>query len=140
MPLTPTQLLVPRVLAIGTNQGEFIWPDSHYQSGMILTDVDGWYTLIGYPLVRPIKCEVAHEFQNLFRPLEWWEMREPGQMPEYVKQLDMIHPSKNWELVNGRWRFEYGPFGRQFIDGKMQPATNEQYIRYVDAIRGFPNS
>lgn len=137
--MTPTELLQPRVLAIGTEDGTPNYPRSEVKSGDILTLTPNPYSYITEYGVSVTKTEVD-DFPSHYRPLEWWEMREPEQMPEYVKQLDMIHPSKNWELVNGRWRFEYGPFGRQFIDGKMQPATNEQYIRYVDAIRGFPNS
>lgn len=101
MPLTVDELLIPRFIVRGTKEGTKNYPKSPFLSGQIIAmkrkttrfpimgenNSENWETDIdkkggGFDLYSITFFE---EFPSLFHPLEWWEMRTPEQMPDYVK-------------------------------------------------------
>ena len=90
MPLIKTELLIPRVLCIGTKEGEPNYPDSPFNTNDVLTFIkikDGtkWYRKIGDINKTHIHEIYIIRFSNLFKPLPWWYGRTVEEMPQYVK-------------------------------------------------------
>ena len=110
--MTVEELMMPRVMAIGTKEGETNYPSSPFKSGEILVESNKTHT---YPIYTK-QCDVLQkdgedyldiyirlskskmflpkgeieQYPHLFRPLQWWEFRELEDMPEYVKMNDEI--------------------------------------------------
>ena len=142
MPLTKEQLLIPRVMCIGKRNTARNPFGIFYTENDILTqgrDIMMWDSEDrGEVYFDPDWVEMM---PHLFKRLKWHEKRDVKEMPEYIKQLDIVHPAKNWNLLEDcRWVFEFGHFGKQTIDDKMLPATQEQYNNYIDNIRGKLNT
>jgi hypothetical protein len=139
MPLTPTELLIPRVLAIGTEPGTPIWPGSQmyadsFRTGQVTTlSVDG---IFGNCFVDNMRMEWYMKkflmYPNCFRPLEWWEMREPGQMPLYLKHGENGKVRKVKEYSTGEVLtlaiFEGGRFRR--LTKEWIPCDESEYLEY----------
>jgi hypothetical protein len=87
MAMTKEQLLIPRVMCVGTKEGTQNFPGSDYLTGTILEpdgkDAKGIYY---YRLKNRlfIYIDEVENYPNCFRPMPWWEGRKPEDMPEYV--------------------------------------------------------
>lgn len=138
MPLTKEQLLVPRVLCIGTDEGKPNYPGSQLKTGDIITV--GSLIQIGLQVFSAselLLSELCNQFPNCFKPLQWWELRTSEDMPEYVK---FIHDPYIGEIVHVP-SFEKGSTPFEFILGRpkltiqhysfCEPATREEYEEYL---------
>lgn len=117
-----TQLLQPRYKCIARDLtdlfkvGEIIW--FMYDGQMLTRNYgDGSFNYT---------AEFLDEFPHLFRRLEWWEDREEGQIPKYVKWRDIVGIGSGTEM-------EYEmhlPNGNSIVMhiSNYLPATEEEYL------------
>ena len=88
MPLTKQQLLIPRVLCIGTKEGEPNDTSGDFITGDILTQtVKSIHKWKSEKLKHSVYfCDKwIEQFPHLFKPLPWWYGRTVEEMPKYVK-------------------------------------------------------
>lgn len=84
MPLTKQQLLIPRVLCIGTEDGKQNYPKSLFKSGQVLEldnishDGRNCYVVPSYDI------DYFLSYPNCFNPLPWWYGRTVEELPEYL--------------------------------------------------------
>ena len=69
--MTTEELLKPRYLVIADYPG---MDDDGYYIGQVKENIAENY------------CKLLDKYPHLFRRLEWWEMRDEKDMPEYVKR------------------------------------------------------
>lgn len=113
MPLTKEQLLIPRYLCTGT-PGKQIWPGSIWRSGDIIEESK----LHGDLMYCDKDGPRYSDFPHLFKPLRWWEYRQPDDMPEYVKSQETGRVYKRHKTAS------YHGFG---------PATREEYEEHLNS-------
>ena len=132
MPLTKQQLLIPRVLCIGTKEGEPNDTSRDYISGNIITVGD--YLSNSDFLSMKATAEylegLTTKFPHLFRPMEWWEGRSIEDMPLFVK----ITKTGEVKMVE-KYDPEYMSVKfveDEFYDSLMiyTPATEQEYLEY----------
>ena len=124
------KLLKPRFKVIAN------YPKSFYKIGEI---IDTGYELI-YCDTHGAKFT---DYPHLFKKLNWWERREEGDMPKYLKhQMDITTENWNYDIIESwdmknlvgwlnekertccsllSWNPKYGYF----------PATKEEYENYI---------
>ena len=135
--LTPEQLLVPRVLAIGTEPGTPNYPGSNFRTGSVYVLSDKPKGNSEYSW-KGLTVEWFKKYPTLFRHLEWWEFRTAEEMPGYVKFIDFsnkeeVYKVLRWELESGIWRWygegdNRGNFRFWSAEKQYQPATEAEYI------------
>ena len=118
MPLIKTELLIPRVLCIGTKEGEPNDTSRDYISGNIITvgDYLSNSDFLSMKATAEYLGGLVEKFPHLFKPLPWWEKRSPLDMPDYIKNKTAIPVTfskvDEWDAddngkiafcVNGRW-------------------------------------
>ena len=104
MPLTKQQLLIPRVLCIGTKEGEPNFPGSRFMTGDIIEQNGRDYWSIKADAW--LNKTTVEKHPHLFKPLPWWYGRTVEEMPLFVKCIntpDQVHfPDEvfkvNWKL------------------------------------------
>lgn len=134
MPLTKHQLLIPRVLCIGTKEGEPNFPGSRFMAGDIIKQngrdywskkADAW-----------LNKTTVKKHPHLFKPLPWWYGRTVEEMPEYILA------SKTYGIVKvNEWRC-MGELCLALTDDGMlsaanwefEPADESDYELYVSKI------
>ena len=137
MPLTKQQLLIPRVLCIGTEDGKQNYPKSLFKSGQVIEldniSHDGRYCYV----VPSYDIDYFLSYPNCFNPLPWWYGRTVEEMPRYVNTNSVygIRKVKEWAFIKGekldRWRVEdtrgeiYSTF---HLD--ITPADESEYQEY----------
>jgi hypothetical protein len=87
MPLTKQQLLIPRVLCIGGEQGKPNDTSGDYITGDILTQtVKSIHKWKSEKLKHSVYfCDKwIEQFPHLFKPLPWWYGRTVEELPEYL--------------------------------------------------------
>lgn len=154
MPLTKEQLLIPRVMCVGTKEGFEIWPGSSMASDKFVTG--GILTLDTKTIIgtcfkdwtgREWYMAKLNQFPHLFRPMPWWEGRKPEDMPEYVT-VNLLG-SLQWmanEIKTGavykldadfKYNYYKGHYlGIQYNNGGgtlgeyLLPATEQEYLDY----------
>ena len=134
--MTPQELLIPRVLAIGTEPGTPNYPDSLFTSGEVLILWNKYYYKqadgISICTDRKVSKSVVDEYPSLFRPLEWWEHRTPEQMPLYLKHGENGKVRKVKEYSTGEVLtiavFEGGRVRR--LTNEWIPCTEQDYMEY----------
>jgi hypothetical protein len=90
--MTVEELLKPRYKVIAD------YPNSLFEAGEVLTKIEG-ISVYSTGRVGIDAYDVSH-YPHLFRKLEWWEERQPEDMPEYVKGK-----------INGKKVFKVSGFG-----------------------------
>ena len=87
MPLIKTELLIPRVLCIGTKEGEPNDTSRDYISGNIITvgDYLSNSDFLSMKATAEYLGGLVEKFPHLFKPLPWWYGRTVEEMPQYVK-------------------------------------------------------
>lgn len=100
MPLTKQQLLIPRVLCIGGNEGESNYPGSPVKSGDILT-----LTIYGFVYRAEygptLDRDKIAQYPHLFKPLPWWEKIDESELPDLVWQKEDIYRVDKYDLKRG---------------------------------------
>jgi hypothetical protein len=87
--MTPEELLKTRYKVIADypgqcfEKGEIIQGDVAY-----LISGEGWS-----------KKDRMVDYPALFKKLEWWEGREPEEMPDWIKDGDKIYRTKDWKII-----------------------------------------
>lgn len=88
MPLTKEQLLIPRVLCIGTKEGEPNDTRGLWITGEIYTykkhESDGYECYINDANTLAMPMNYPDKFPHLFKPLPWWYGRTVEDMPLYL--------------------------------------------------------
>lgn len=132
---TPEELLKPRYKVIAD------YPGCKFKIGNILTYVREIAQT--YDLWRNEKTgvEIIYSgfgaFPHLFKKLEWWEDREPGEMPEYVKGYDRVYKMVKWtHNACGEYfdEVEQAPNRVMFEMKNIIPATAAEYDEYVKSL------
>ena len=137
MPLSKEQLMIFRVLCIGTEDGKQNYPKSLFKSGQVLEldnishDGRNCYVVPSYDI------DYFLSYPNCFKPLPWWYGRTVEEMPRYVNTNSVygIRKVKEWAFIKGekldRWRVEdtrgeiYSTF---HLD--ITPADESEYQEY----------
>lgn len=118
MPLIKTELLIPRVLCIGTKEGEPNDTSRDYISGNIITvgDYLSNSDFLSMKATAEYLGGLVEKFPHLFKPLPWWYGRTVEELPDYVKQTGMedsagnpvqdvvMKVKKHHSAGNGEWR------------------------------------
>lgn len=104
------------------------------------------------PPIRFYKSEFDR-YPHLFRPLRWWEEREAGMMPEYVKCVKLptgitvdtkhifiegaITRITEWRKSKDSWVLDIFPLFFHFLyyGQFFTPATPTQYERYIKNLK-----
>lgn len=137
--MTPEELPRPRWLRIADYPGMTIG-----DSDKIFTSPD-----ISSPEADAIMRSYYERFPAIYRELQWWEMREPEELPKYVKfttaPLQNPIPTVPLEDFDAETNcFKYRDMRKQFvenageedcwmfvlIDNRWQPATEEEFNAY----------
>lgn len=119
--MTKEQLLKPRYKVIAD------YPESIWEVGKILDRDWGW----NGDDETGFKNHISH-YPHLFRKLDWWEDREPGDMPEYVKDLKtnkifkVADESQDFRIWHTEGEIEF----RFIKNSGYEPATEEEYNAY----------
>jgi len=147
-------LLTPRVICKGTEEGKRNYPGSDFNTGDILVNPDispnHFYKAVDdttFTLGPDIDKTTVEQFPNLFRPLAWYEKRNPENMPEYVrytenhkyashKYNEVVKVTKwvNDESNEGELYFTFendpkddlGVYPEDYV-----PATKDEYVEYI---------
>lgn len=111
----------------------------------VIADYPGNIILVGsvHTVSRETEVAFCDEYQHLFRRLEWWEERQPEEMPEYVKIIrDELHPNEvpyygkvdKWTGLNFLafgFRLSNGSDGIYTHAANTEPATREEYEAFT---------
>ena len=147
--MTPEELLNPRYKVIVD------YPEMECEVGDIfhkLTFDNGNYTYVTNPespLQGYIIGHMIERMPHLFKPLAWWEERQPEEMPKYVKigqtrdededgLVDCIAEIINLSGINGYGKHLYlletikaGKISFLWPIEHLLPATLEEYEAYL---------
>lgn len=144
--MTKEQLLIPRVMVIGTEQGKMNYPGSNFRTGEVLQMYGRWYERENKSPYVSIKASDVAKFPNCFKPLPWWYGRKPEEMPDWVYYISMkgikeVRKVIHWEFFEGHWMWksECGEVGNFFYykdDEQYQPATEQEYLDYIKQKEG----
>jgi len=122
MSLTKEQLLIPRVMCVGTEPGTPNDTSGNWVSGDIYY-LDPWGKGVyksydnGREVSEPLIVHLAQSMPHLFKPLPWWYGRKPEDMPEYVKYHTGSVSKLTKEMI------EYGGI----VLEDYEPATEQEY-------------
>lgn len=124
--MTREELLKPRYKVIAD------YPRSNFNIGDIWPDVAAEWTTkeqIDYTL------EEMSKYPSLFKKLEWWEEREPEDMPEYLKHYDgEVVKVEAWTKDDYSIRPKYWGI-LAFEDHGLLPATKEEFDIYSTQVK-----
>lgn len=108
---TPEELLIPRIKMIAPMPLVF---SCGIEPGQIWHEENGEYRLT---YAHRISANAISKYPHLFKKLEWWEDRDPGDLPEYVKLKERqsytieggerepeVHKIKKHWACNEDWR------------------------------------
>ena len=137
MPLTKQQLLIPRVLCIGGEQGKPNDTSGDYITGDILTQtVKSIHKWKSEKLKHSVYfCDKwIEQFPHLFKPLPWWYGRTVEEMPEYVKNTDILsmNNGKVYKVIKHEDNFVYleARNNPRFHIENFEPADISDYQKY----------
>jgi len=123
--LTKQQLLIPRVLCIGTKEGEPNDTSGDYISGNIITvgDYLSNSDFLSMKATAEYLGGLVEKFPHLFKPLPWWEKRSASEMPDYVKDNNgVVHKVEKLITKDGNsW---------STVSGDIEPADESEYQEY----------
>lgn len=110
-------LMQPRVII------DMDWPGNKMPVGTILI-MTGHNCYVGYGMIY--HESMVHKHPHLFRRLEWWERRKPGEMPEYVKVGNNGKPRKVKRIFRDCFiEFEGGRI--RTLNSKFIPVTTSEF-------------
>jgi hypothetical protein len=136
MPLTKQQLLIPRVLCIGTKEGEPNDTSGDYISGNIITvgDYLSNSDFLSMKATAEYLGGIVEKFPHLFKPLPWWYGRTVEEMPEYVKNTDILsmNNGKVYKVIKHEDNFVYleARNNPRFHIENFEPADISDYQKY----------
>jgi hypothetical protein len=89
------------------------------------------------------KTDIA-KFPHLFRPMPWWEGRQPEDMPEYLRgsgsKGDVFFKVLQWRLcTDSLWQWINSTDGDTFYLQEYctyQPSTSEEYEEFLKQKEG----
>lgn len=134
MSLTKEQLLISRVMCVGTEPGTPNYPGSEFNTGDILMEtIRLLYSKVGQESCR-ISKGMLDRFPHLFRPMPWWEGRKPEDMPEYIK----YGQGAVYKVIEWKENEHYGVYalcerGEDYpliMQPQTSPATEQEYLDY----------
>lgn len=132
MPLTKEQLLIPRVMCVGTEPGTPNDTSGNWITGTICTLSDT-INGTGEPccVVPQYSMKFFSRFPHLFRPMPWYEGRHPEDMPEYIK----YGQGAVYKVIEWKENEHYGVYalcerGEDYpliMQPQTSPATEQEY-------------
>jgi hypothetical protein len=136
---TIEDLLKPRVRVI------LDYPGSPFANGDILiqdlrTLKEVWIRVQEFENIRSDRAWISHEYVRLypeiFKPVQWWEGREPEELPKYVKNAaDKIVFRVEYNFDGHTpsdvktWNVEAPAFWHSLYD--LLPSTKEEYDQHT---------
>jgi hypothetical protein len=132
--MTPDELMKPRFQVIADYPGSLIKPGDLLVDGMI-DNKPVWQQMRNG--IRLSNSVHGPEFYpHLFKLIEWWERRSPEEMPEYVKEGEIVNKAT--------WKTEYKGITMKLDSGEQwratnntmcffEPATLEEYTQYINS-------
>jgi hypothetical protein len=132
--MNPEQLLIKRFECIGTDDAHY--PGSPFNVGDILEmsgDCAGnQRTQSG---VFENSVYMPEWYPLLFKPLKWYQKREPADLPLFVKIKKQVLQVNYWELnKEGQalmWLKEEWGGSLDWYPDEFMPATREEFDKYV---------
>ena len=127
--MTPEQLLQPRYLVIADYPVADLNIGDIYQFENI-HPFSGYSLQFGKAIIAP---KYFDKFPHLFRRLEWWEHRNPKDMPEYVKTINGKSVYKFYgfgSLGNSYAKVKDDEYRSNYLLSALLPATKEEYDNY----------
>lgn len=125
------QLMVPRVMCIGTEPGTPNDTSGDFITGDVLTQT---VKKFGKWKSQMLKCsiylppEFVEKFPHLFRPMPWYEGRKPEEMPLYLKSIALY---KDFHIVEAK--NHYATFFIGIKDGQYWEAPYDEYLPATEA-------
>jgi len=127
---TVEELMIPRYIVecAGLKDGSDPYPEAIYKVGDILT-------FRGRLEGRPNGVDVVKKYPHIFRPIPWYERREIGDMPDYLRGI------ATGKVYHVEW-FENHPFDlsepneylRHMVrlnKSLMLPDTKQEYDSFI---------
>jgi hypothetical protein len=126
--MTPEQLLVPRYEVIAGYPGSHMY----FEIGDILEWNGNYYKRKENILMAKDSVE---SYPHIFKPLQWWERREAGEMPEYYKYSGNHGVFKTSFRINGGIvMLNFSPTETVPVNlAYCLPATEEDYNNYINS-------
>lgn len=131
MSLTPEQLLTPRVLCIGTEEGTPNDTSRFWVSGQIIefgrNNPNVWFNGVKF------KFEDFEKFPHLFRKMPWYEARTAEEQPEYIKRYYDSKTLFYKKEVNGDiMKYKSLHYDNYLLVGLKccEPSTEAEYLEY----------
>lgn len=139
--MTKEELLKPRFKCIADFPGnEWFEVGEVYEvgfNGVILKDEIRKWDKDNYIITQPEK------YPAIFLKLNWWEERKLEDIPKYIKNDDGIYelldvpPEKRgsickWIVKAQEEDAEFGVTDIYVLDNHMLPATEEEYLNYIN--------
>ena len=120
-------LLKPRYLVIAN------YPNSYYKVGSILKEKKDHE-----PSYEFIAKSMAQKYPEIFRKLEWWEMRDEKDMPQYIKwmcneEIQIVKVDKYYHKFDMIIAVVEND---EFVIGDANhdlPATEQEYLNYINS-------
>ncbi len=136
--MTNEELMQPRYKVIER------WPDMHmlkFFTDQIITlnqkEGSQWFIDMGKTKPYDNYYDAYFEgYPHLFKKLEWWEEREPDDMPDYVKGESEVYkvlsnPTGITDVVYAKWILPHNKNAMRLLSlSKTVPATEEEYLAY----------
>jgi len=133
MPLTKSELLIPRVLCIGTKDGEPNDTSGDFITGDILTQtVKSIHKWKSEKLKHSVYLDpdFIAKFHHLFRRLAWCDYRDDKIEVDYVRYIKtgIVLPASH-TVYNGK-TFFIGPSKKYEPGIRFEPADESDYQEY----------
>lgn len=131
MALTKEQLLIPRVMCVGTEPGTSNFPGSELKTGEIVTLDLVYGDKMRFAWIKRgvfLYEESVAKYPNCFRLMPWWEGRKPEDMPEYVRIKNKVLRVIKYNLAFGEFLPEKSKYMKRLE--YTQPATEQEYLEY----------
>jgi len=126
-------------MCVGGKEGDPNYPNSPVNTGDILElTIHGYVFIACYGVT--VTRDTVSKYPHLFRPMPWWEGRQPEDMPDWVYYISMkgikeVRKVIHWEFFEGHWMWksECGEVGNFFYykdEDQYQPADESEYQEY----------
>lgn len=117
------------------------FPGNIYRVGSIFTLRGGWWFNDEHG--QGIVNTEVEKCSEIFQPLSWWEDREPGEMPEYLRINETVYKIEWWEHYLGWVPHEANPkkdsqFRVAHHFDKGIPATEQEYNDFLQSQKAKP--
>jgi len=115
-------------MCVGGKEGDPNYPNSPVNTGDILElTIHGYVFIACYGVT--VTRDTVSKYPHLFRPMPWWEGRQPEDMPEYVRIKNKVLRVVKYNLTFGEFLPEKSKYMKRLE--YTQPATEQEYLDYI---------